>query len=497
MKVNTISRVEKDFTQEVQSDKLKVFRNYDPALHPFERPREYTRALNAVKLERLFAKPFVGALDGHCDGVTALATNPKSLVAFVSGAADGEVRVWDLPRRKCVWNVYGHRGFVRGLAVTPDGNTFYSCSEDKTVKQWALRVKEEDEDVPTALATFTSKEPFLGIDHHWSQNMFATCGSKVQVWDPSRSTPTHEFAWGADSINSVHFNPAEASLLASTGSDRNITLYDIRVASSMRKIVMEMRSNALAWNPMEPMNFTVANEDHNLYTFDMRKMNRAMMVHKDHVSAVMDVAYSPTGREFVAGSYDRTIRIFNVRSAKSREVYHTQRMQRYVFLALGFAAIGRGSPSRGDESCACDLAPPYVTRVDRRYAASVAWTLASMGIFSVKFSADANFVLSGSDDTNIRVWKAEASKKLSKVAPRERRKMEYNESLKERYQHLREISRIAKHRHVPKAIKKAAGAKREASAREQKKMANRRSHAKEGAVPHTNIREKVVVKEME
>ncbi|KAG6594183.1 glycoside hydrolase [Phytophthora cinnamomi] len=334
-----------------------------------------------------------------------------------------KVRVWDLPRRKCVWNV-----------------------EDKTVKQWALRVKDEDDDVPTALATFTSKEPFLGIDHHWSQDMFATCGSKVQVWDPSRSTPTHEFAWGADSINSVHFNPAEASLLASTGSDRNITLYDIRVASSMCKIVMGMRSNALAWNPMEPMNFTVANEDHNLYTFDMRKMNRAMMVHKDHVSAVMDVAYSPTGREFVAGSYDRTIRIFNVRSAKSREVYHTQRMQR---------------------------------------------------IFSVKFSADANFVLSGSDDTNIRIWKAEASKKLSKMAPRERRKMEYNESLKERYQHLREISRISKHRHVPKAIKKAAEAKREASAREQKKMANRRAHAKEGAVPHTNIREKVVVREME
>lgn len=36
-------------------------------------------------------------------------------------------------------------------------------------------------------------------------------------------------------------------------------------------------------------------------------------------------------------------------------------------------------------------------------------------IFSVKFSADANFVLSGSDDTNIRIWKAEASKSLAKV----------------------------------------------------------------------------------
>lgn len=163
MKVKTISRVEKDFTQEVQTDKVKVFRNYDPALHPFERPREYTRALNAVKLDRLFAKPFIGALDGHSDGVSSIATSPNSLVAFLSGAADGEIRVWDLPRRKCVWSCYGHKGFVRGLTVAPGGKTFFSCSEDKTVKQWSLHVKDDEDEVPTALSTFQSKEPFLYV----------------------------------------------------------------------------------------------------------------------------------------------------------------------------------------------------------------------------------------------------------------------------------------------------------------------------------------------
>lgn len=117
--------------------------------------------MNAVKLDRLFAKPFIGALDGHCDSVSSIATNPKSLVAFLSGAADGEIRVWDLPRRKCVWSCYGHKGFVRGLTVTPDGNTFFSCSEDKTVKHWSLRIKDEDDEPATALMTYTSKEPFL------------------------------------------------------------------------------------------------------------------------------------------------------------------------------------------------------------------------------------------------------------------------------------------------------------------------------------------------
>ncbi|GMF09197.1 unnamed protein product [Phytophthora lilii] len=116
--------------------------------------------------------------------------------------------------------------------------------------------------------------------------MFATCGSKVQVWDPSRSTPTHEFAWGADSINSVHFNPAEASLLASTGSDRNITLRK-SLASAMAALFDARRGFSEGANGGASRAGSLqANEDHNLYTFDMRKMKRAMMVHKDHVSAV-------------------------------------------------------------------------------------------------------------------------------------------------------------------------------------------------------------------
>ena len=41
---------------------------------------------------------------------------------------------------------------------------------------------------------------------------------------------------------------------------------------------------------------------------------------QDFTSAVMDVDYSPTGREFVAGSYDRSLRIFGHTGGRSREV---------------------------------------------------------------------------------------------------------------------------------------------------------------------------------
>ena len=42
----------------------------------------------------------------------------------------------------------------------------------------------------------------------------------------------------------------------------------------------------------------------------MRHLKRPTNVHMDHVSAVTCVDFAPTGREFVSGSYDKTVRIF-------------------------------------------------------------------------------------------------------------------------------------------------------------------------------------------
>lgn len=61
MRIKVLSRDEKQYTRERPNDLQRVQRNAAPELHPFERAREYKRALNAVKLDRVFAKPFLGA----------------------------------------------------------------------------------------------------------------------------------------------------------------------------------------------------------------------------------------------------------------------------------------------------------------------------------------------------------------------------------------------------------------------------------------------------
>lgn len=58
-------------------------------MHPFARARERMRALNAAKMDRMFAKPFVAALEGHVDGVEAMARRPNSLAEVASASWDG------------------------------------------------------------------------------------------------------------------------------------------------------------------------------------------------------------------------------------------------------------------------------------------------------------------------------------------------------------------------------------------------------------------------
>lgn len=117
------------------------------------------------------------------------------------------------------------------------------------------------------------------------------------------------------------------------------------------------------------MNLVVGNENSNCYTFDMRKLDEPKMIHKDHLQAVLDIDFAPTGREFVTSSYDKTIRIFPFNDGRSREVYHTKRMQQ---------------------------------------------------VNAILYSMDTKYIVSGSEDTNIRVWKSNASESLKPLLPREK-----------------------------------------------------------------------------
>eukprot|EP01126_Amoeba_proteus_P006951 TRINITY_DN12462_c0_g2_i11.p1 TRINITY_DN12462_c0_g2~~TRINITY_DN12462_c0_g2_i11.p1 ORF type:complete len:347 (-),score=61.86 TRINITY_DN12462_c0_g2_i11:154-1194(-) len=315
-----------------------------------------------------------------------------------------------------------------------------------SVKLWRMpgdNINTFSKDSERPLGTWSSENAFLSIDHRRKSNQFATTAANIlAIWDPNRSESINDMTWGDDSLMMVRFNPVETHVVATTSEDRSITLYDIRGSVPIHKVYLDMKTNAVCWNPMEPFYFTAGTEDHNCYTFDMRRLNVARTVHEDHVSAILSLDYSPTGREFVTGSYDCTLRIFPSDNKRSREVYHTKRMQR---------------------------------------------------IFAVQFSGDSKYIFCGSDDTNIRVWKATAHANLEIMTHRQKEKEKYGDALIEKYKHLPEIHRIARKRHVPKAIKDIQKTKGIMKKSQMRKEHNRMLHSKSGIIKPVPEDKKAIV----
>lgn len=216
------------------------------------------------------------------------------------------------------------------------------------------------------------------MDHSLGAPEFATSGQVVQIWTYERSHPVYLLEWNIDSILKVKYNPSDPNILAATCIDRSLILYDVRGETPVQKITLPNKAMALSFNPLEPMNLVVGNDDSNCYSFDLRRMDRARTIHKGHVGAITDVDFAPNGREFISGSFDRTLRIFPHDGPSSREVYHTKRMQI---------------------------------------------------VSSVQFTMDSHYVLSGSEDMNIRMWRSVAWQAEGAQSSREERAALYRDKL--------------------------------------------------------------------
>lgn len=457
MKIKTISRSSDSYVPVSNARESALPRNLNPELHPFERAREYTRALNATKLERVFAQPFVGVLgDGHRDGVYALAKNFHSVNKIATASGDGIIKYWDITSRDETYSYKAHYGLCSGLVVTLNQKNILSCGVDKSIKLWKISndsnynqnydynpISNPNETSTNGLLkTYLTDFSLMSIDHHQSDDLFVTAGAEVNLWDINRNKPLSNLSWGADNINSVKFNKTETSIFASSGSDNSLILYDIRTNSPTQKIKTSMRNNAISWNPMEAYIFATANEDQNSYLWDMRYMDKSINVLKGHVNAVMDIDFSPTGKELVTGSYDKTIRIFESNKGHSRDIYHTKRMQR---------------------------------------------------IFITKFSIDSKYIFSGSDDGNIRIWRTKANERSGPKSAKKRSKEEYDEKLKQRYADMPEIRRISRHRHLPHYIKNHSEIKNEEIKSIKRREENNRNHSRPGSVPYVSERSKPVI----
>lgn len=381
MRINTIYHKPDEICKERKKDISHVSFAKEEVYHPFMKERELVRALNATKIERLLSKPFVTALSYHKEGIHVLARHPK-MPLFASASFDNQVILWDM-KHKGIIERFECPKPVRGLGIDGVGNVYAGQGGSVNVLGNSQ--------------TYRCRSEVTALDVAGTLNVGTSKG--IEVFDVERSIPREQ---GSSRYPlCISSSPVLANIIG-IGEQGGLSLFDARVGKMIHSVEMRSKVNDISFNPMSGHMFVSANEDCGIYLHDMRYLDEPSGVYRGHGNAVVSVEFDPLGAEIASGSFDKTIRIFEVDERKSRDTYYNRRMQ---------------------------------------------------NVLGVKYSHDSQFIVSGSDDGSIRVWKSHASKKLGPQSRKEKDALKYSEALREKYRDVGEISRISRHRFLPKPLK--------------------------------------------
>lgn len=93
---------------------------------------------------------------------------------------------------------------------------------------------------------------YSAISHHRYDPLFAAASHSIEIYDETKTSPISTLKFHSTStsgvgehIVSVAFNKSETNVLASSGSDRTVCLYDLRSGKALGRVAMQVRALSL------------------------------------------------------------------------------------------------------------------------------------------------------------------------------------------------------------------------------------------------------------
>ena len=391
-----------------------------------------------IKLWDLTTASELRTLNGHLGYVTSVAISPDGKTAL-SGSGDKTIKLWDIATGNVIRTFKGHETWVHSVTFLPDGKKGLSGGEQNLLKLWDLEAGIEIRqytgpptkgvlgqvnsvvigsngltalsasdalrlwDLSTGREIRTFGQHKKSGDDIWitsavispdgKKALSANSNKGFELWDLGKGRKIREFFGSRQWVESVAFSPDGKTVL-SGGFDGLIELWDLKTGRQIWTFADHTESvTSVAFLPDGKTAVFASGRRPRLLDLHTGKEIRAFIDGTEYVG-VNSVALSPDNQVAVAGGWDKTLTLWDLRTGRQIRKL-TGHVGWVNSVAISFDGKMILSGSDDTKLKLWDLATGAEIRTFNGHSGS---------ILSVAFSPDGKTVLSGSEDTTVKLW---------------------------------------------------------------------------------------------
>ena len=297
----------------------------------------------------------------HNYSIDSISFSPNGDV-LATASIEGTAKLWDLQGNYLV-TFTGHNALVWSISFSPNGDAIATASDDKTAKLWDLQ--------GNCLVTFIGhNDSVWSISFSPNGNAIATASSDktAKLWDLQGNclvTFTGHNHW----VTSISFSPT-GDAIATASSDKTAKLWDLQGNCLVTVTGHEGSVNSISFSPNGDV-IATASSDKTAKLWDLQ--GNCLVTFTAHNDLVRSVSFSPNGDAIATASQDGTAKLWDLQGN----------------LLADFSGY-KGNLLKG-EADFVELKSP---------------------IYSICFSRDGKFLITGSQDGKVRFWPVESLDEL-------------------------------------------------------------------------------------
>ena len=339
---------------------------------------------------------------GHNDWVTSVCFSPTG-DRIATASIDKTAKLWDLQGNGLV-TFTGHNNSVTSVSFSPTREAIATASSDKTAKLWDLQ--------GNSLKTFTGHNEWVtSVSFSLTGDTIATASSDntAKLWDLQGNCKV-TFTGHNNSVTSVSFSPTEEAI-ATASHDKTAKLWDLQGNCLGTFTGHNDWVNSVSFSLTGD---TIATASHDKTAKLWELQGHCLVTFSGHNDWVRSVSFSPTGDTIATASHDQTAKLWDLQgNCLVTFTGHNDSVRSVSFSPTGDTIA---TASQDGTAKLWDLQGNLLADF-RGYKGNLLkgeadFVKLKSPIFSICFSRDGKFLITGSLDGKVRFWPIESLDEL-------------------------------------------------------------------------------------